>query len=174
MTENSSKSTMKFLIYMSIFIVIVLAFVLLYVMPSIKEYKSAKSEYFYTNEENSQLEIKKNDILEQLKKLKSDNKNVITHFYRDFNSSKFHTLVQKYFENISLEKLQSKSDNSALEIYKFNATVKENNPRMLYNFINDLKSYENIIKINFPIEISTRDRNLNIDFHISVYSMTRK
>ncbi len=173
MSINKSKSTTKFLIYLGLFIVFSFVFVLTFVVPSIKEYKKVKAESSYLSTESKQLKHNTEEIQIKLKQSKKKNENIVSLFSQRFDKSKFITFSKKYFDNIVLTKIKNQSKSSALEIYKFSASVKAKNPRLLYNFINSLSSYDSIVKINFPINISSNDINLDMNFHISIYSMSQ-
>jgi hypothetical protein len=174
MIKNSKKSTTNFLVYLAVFIIVVLLFVFLFIVPSIKEYKSSKLESTMLEKQSVKLLDEQKKLEKALLKTKEENENIEKLFTNKFNKFKFIKYAKNYFYDIKLTKVENKSKSSALDIYKLNANVKANNPRLLYDFINNLSKYESIVKINFPVKISSAEGVLDINFHLSIYSMKQK
>ena len=168
---SKKNTTLKFLIFILIFMIVVFAFVLLFVIPSIKDYKDSKLSY--SNSQNLQTELQKEqeELISTLNIIKNKNKNIINTFSQEFKENEFISFTKKYFNDATLVKVHNESNSSALDIYKFNAKIKAKNPKQFYEFVKNLQNYNGIIKINFPITISSKDNFLEINFHMSVYSM---
>jgi len=174
MIKGGMDTTIKFLIYLLVFLILVLIFVFLFIIPQIKTYKKVKSEYNYNVKHNLIYKEQQKDFNTKLSQLEKDNKKVIDIFSKKFDIEKFKSYSTNYFHNIKIVPLENDINSSALKIYKFNATLKSKNPREFYNFIKDLSKYDGLIKINFPITISSEKSLLNIFFHMSIYSMNSK
>jgi predicted PurR-regulated permease PerM len=174
MSKGGVDTTIKFLIYLLIFLILVFAFVFLFVTPQIKGYQSAKSEYTFNTKQSNTLQKEQKELTSQLEKIKKENKNIIDIFSQEFNVTKFKEFSKKYFDDVQLTKINSDINNSALKIYQFNATIKAQNPKQFYNFVKELKKYNGLAKIKFPITISSQNNFLKINFHMSVYSMSVK
>lgn len=55
--------------------------------------------------------------------------------------------------------------------YELNATARLTHPKKFYEFINALKSYEKLVKIEAPIEFTSRkDGDINANFRLKIYS----
>jgi len=171
---SKKNTTLKFLIFILIFMVIVFIFVLLFVIPSIKDYKNAKSSYLNSQYLQTELQKEQSELKSKLKVVKDENKDIINTFSQEFTENEFISFTKKYFKDAKLTKVHNESNSSALDIYKFNAKIKAKNPKQFYEFVKELKNYHGIIKINFPITIFSKDNFLEINFHISVYSMNVK
>lgn len=174
MTKNSTNTTLKFLIYILIFMIIVFAFVLLIVIPGIKEYKGVQSDYAIEKKSYSALQEEQSKLEARLKEVKQQNKKVINIFSKEFNKTDFITNAKKYFDDAELKQIQNETNSSALKVYQFSADTHAQNPQRFYAFVKELQAYEGIVKINFPITISTENKLLKINFHMSVYSMRNK
>jgi hypothetical protein len=174
MIKGGVNTTIKFLIYLLVFLIVVLAFVFLFVIPGIKGYKSAKSEYSFNSQKHDNLLIEQKELSSQLELVKNKNKNIINRFAKEFDINEFEIFSKKYFDDVKLTKINSDSNSTALKIYQFSAQIKAQNPKQFYNFIKDLDTYEGLAKINFPINISSQNSTLKIDFHMSIYSMLTK
>ena len=174
MIKGGVDTTIKFLIYLLIFVIIVLAFVFLFVIPQIKEYKSAKTEYASKIKQYNNLQIKEKDLQSQLEIVKNDNKEIIDKFSKKFSIEEFKIFSKKYFDDVKLIKINNDTNNTALKVYQFSAQIKAQSPKQFYNFVKELDTYDGLAKINFPITISSENSVLKIDFHMSIYSMSIK
>ncbi|EIE9413924.1 hypothetical protein LEZ71_005357, partial [Escherichia coli] len=45
-----------------------------------------------------------------------------------------------------------------------------NNPRRLYDFIDALKNYNNLIKLDYPLNLKAGEQGISIDLTLKVYS----
>lgn len=174
MIKGGSGGAVKFLLYVLIFIIIVFAFVFLFIIPQIKEYKSSQAEYSLNSKQYEILQEEQVGLEEQLKLIKAENEKIINTFSKEFNIDDFTAYSKKYFDDVKLTKIHSDTNSSALNIYQFSANLKAQNPKRFYNFVKDLHLYEGIVKINFPITISSQNNHLEIKFNMSVYSMSSK
>ncbi|HIP02037.1 MAG TPA: hypothetical protein EYG75_00810 [Campylobacterales bacterium] len=174
MIKGGVDTTIKFLIYLLIFLIVVLAFVFLFVIPGIKDYQSAKSEYSFNSQKYDNLLIEQKELISQLELVKNENKKIIDRFAKKFDINEFKIFSKKYFDDVKLTKINSDSNSTALKVYQFSAQIKAQNPKQFYNFVKDLDTYDGLAKINFPINISSQNTVLKIDFHMSVYSMITK
>ncbi len=59
-----------------------------------------------------------------------------------------------------------------LSKYQISATL--NDPKNFYAFIDTLKNYQNILKINLPINLQAQNQHIKIDFNLKVYSSNAK
>ncbi len=169
---SSRDSTLKFLIFILIFVILVFIFVLFFVIPSIKDYKTSKSSYSHSAKILDELGREKSDLSKSLEELKIENQKVLDRFLKSFSSDEFIEFTKEYFDDAKLTKIENETNSSALNIYNFTAKIKAKNPKKFYDFINNLPKYDAIIKIDFPITISSKNNLLEIDFRMSVYSMS--
>ena len=174
MIKGGVGATMKFLIYLLVFLIVVLAFVFLFIIPQIKGYQNAKSQYVYNTQYSTTLETDKKESNSKLLTLQKDNSDISKRFAQTFQVDEFIAFAKNYFDNVELTPLDSETNSTALKIYQFKADIKTKNPKQFYNFVKDLDSYKSLAKINFPINISSQNSQLKIDFHMSIYSMKMK
>lgn len=174
MNKSSVDATIKFLIFVLIFMIVVFVFVFVFVIPGIKGYKNAKSEYIVSSKYEKILQKEQKELQLELKKVKKENKKIIDLFSKEFDKDEFITFSKKYFDDVNLTKIKSDTNSSALNIYQFYADFKAQNPKQFYDFIKDLHNYKSLAKINFPITVTSKDSHLQIFFRMSVYSMNGK
>ncbi len=174
MIKGGVDTTIKFLIYLLIFLIVVLGFVFLFVIPGIKAYQSTKTEYNFNTQQYDTLQIKQKELIAKLALVKNENKDIIDKFSNKFDINEFEIFSKKYFDDVKLTKINSDTNSSALKIYQFSAAIKSKDPKQFYSFVKELDTYKGLAKINFPIKIISHNDSLKINFHLSIYSMITK
>ncbi len=172
--KSSSGGTVKFLIYILIFLILMLAFAFLFIIPEITKYKNAKVDYVMNSKKYTILQEDEKELSKRLNLIKEENRKIIETFSQEFNKEKFINYAKKYFDEVKLTKMDSDTNNSALKTYKFSANLKAQNPKKFYNFVKELQAYKGVVKINFPITITSQNSYLEIKFNLSAYSMNNK
>lgn len=168
MAKSNSDSTIKFLIYVLLFLIFVLLMLLLFIIPSIKNFKSKKSDFRTFTSQNVHLLQKQVELSQSIEKYKEDNGALIKSFSNEFNKTEFIEFSKKYFTNVSLVEGKPKEVRSQFKEYTFKATSQAKTPVDFYKFIDDLENYAAIIKINFPITLRSKDKNIELDFNMSI------
>jgi cell division protein FtsB len=173
MSKSSENSTVKFLIYVLIFLISVLALLIFLVIPSIKSYKLNRSELKTFNEKSQYLSEKEIELKKSIKNFKDENKKLIKIFDNQFDEKDFIQYSNKYLKNIKLFKVKDSSDKSFDE-YTFSASTTTKSPKEFFEFIKNLKNYKNTIKINFPISLISKPNKIDLNFNIGVYKNDKK
>ncbi len=169
MAKNSGDSTIKFLIYILLFLIFILLMLLLFIIPSIKEYKSKKSDIHRYESQNRHLLEKQVTLSGMVEKYKKENNSTVKSFSVDFNQSAFLDFAGKYFSNVSLEEGNVSNIQSQFKTYAFSATSQAKTPTDFYKFIDELENYPSIIKINFPITLVSQGKAIDLRFNMSIY-----
>jgi competence protein ComGC len=169
MAKNSGDSTIKFLIYILLFLIFILLMLLLFIIPSIKEYKSKKSDIHRYTSQNKHLLEKQANLSEMIALYKKENNTTVKSFSADFNQSKFLDFAGKYFSNVSLVEGNVSHVQSQFQTYAFSATSQAKTPVDFYKFIDELENYPSIIKINFPITLVSKGQTIELNFNMSIY-----
>lgn len=142
---------------------------LLFIIPSIKNYKSKKSDVHTFTSQNSHLSQKQVELSQSIEKYKQNNNKLLKSFSSDFNETAFIAFSRDYFSNVTLSKGEKKDIQSQFTEYTFKATSQAKTPVDFYKFIDELENYSSIIKINFPITLVSKDKNIELDFNMSIY-----
>ncbi len=171
-TENSK--TLKFAIFIMLFLVVVMIFVFIFVIPGIKEYKTKKAQYISLKHNKVSLINQEKDLKKKLAFLKKEHIDAIKSFSNDFNQTEFLQFSKKYFENIKLTLINKQKSENGLEIYKFSADFNAKTPIRFYNFIDGLKNLKSVVKINFPIKLTSEGQSIKLIFNMSVYRLKKK
>jgi len=169
MAKSNSDSTIKFLIYVLLFLIFVLLMLLLFIIPSIKHYKSKKSDFRTFTSQNEHLSQKQVVLSQSIEDYKKNNSNLLKSYSSDFNKTEFIAFSKKYFTNVTVVEGEKKDLKSQFREYTFKATSQAKTPVDFYKFIDDLENYSSIIKINFPITLLSRDKSIDLDFNMSIY-----
>ena len=142
---------------------------LLFIIPSIKHYKSKKSDLQTYKSQNKHLSQKQVDLSKNIEAYKKSHSALLNSFHEDFNQTMFLNFAKKYFSDVSLTQGKIKGGESQFQEYVFSATSQAKTPVDFYRFIDDLKAYPSIVKINFPITLVSKGKQINVDFNMSVY-----
>ncbi|GEM_PF-2903635 len=163
--------TLKFTIFMLAFLAIVMAFVFIFVIPAVKEFKLKKAEYYVQIKEEKKLAQKEQELQKELEKLKKKYSTALEGFKQDFDEKAFLEMAKKYFQNVKLTPKETHKMESGLHIYEFQADFSALTPVKFYQFIDSLNQMKNIVKINFPVELDAKNRTIALRFNMSVYRL---
>lgn len=159
---------LKILIYALSFISICTALILFLLLPMLREYKQANSR---VNSQTAVFNVTKNkfDLSEEkISILRTDNNKSLDQFEQNFKLSDFDAFLKKYFQNIKIQQLSINTKEKYLKNYlNIQATI--NNPKYLYNFIDALKNYNNLIKIDYPLNLKASQEGIAISFNVKIY-----
>ena len=142
---------------------------LLFIIPSIKEYKSKKSDIHRYTSQNKHLIEKQESLSAMVEQYQEENNTTIKSFSHDFNQSAFLDFAGKYFSHVSLVEGNVTSTQSQFQTYSFSATSQAKTPIEFYKFIDALDRYPSIIKINFPITLISEGQAIELSFSMSIY-----
>lgn len=159
----------KLLIYVIIFLIISAVMIFSFIVPNIKEYRQIESTYI--SSQNALLKIQKNfeNTLNQLHEIEKTNEFTIKSLNNKFSEISFTTFANKYFNNVSLNELPKKDQKDDFYRYELNVTSAMNTPSKFYNFLDDLKKYENVVKVDFPINMKSDGNLIHATFNIRIY-----
>ena len=95
---------------------------------------------------------------------------LIETFENKFDEGKFVTFVSQYLDSVvSKNSNISQSEPFLINELKITATIKT--PSRLYDFIDALRSYENVVKIDFPIEMQKDGDKISAAFNVKIYGL---
>ena len=163
-----------YLLSLSVFLLIfvfIFAFALL--IPEGKEYRNKRADLRKENKELKKYENFRDDVLEQLSELKSDNRNIIAAFDRSFDAVRFEKMHREYFNSLSVqEKVQLEIENK-FSVYEVNTTSQINSPKSFYDFLDAVNKSDWIISVNFPIHFKREAEMIRSSFTMKVYEVTK-
>lgn len=138
-------------------------------IPKGKDYRLQRTELLKVERELKRHEDFNNRTLEELKKLQSDNRHVITALDAVFNAKRFEKQHENYFNSLTLSKMTQSSDEDGFSVYEVNTTSKINSPKAFYDFLDSINKGDWLISINFPIEFKRETNMIRSSFTMKVY-----
>ncbi|EAI1055297.1 hypothetical protein GFU71_01065 [Campylobacter coli] len=160
---------LKIIIYVLSFITVCTALILFLLLPLLKDYKQANlrknSQVAIFNAAKTELDISENKI----NTLRTENNKSLEQFEQKFNLTHFQNFLEKYFKNIQVTELKLDKKEKYLT-HRINIQASINNPRRLYDFIDALTQYNNLIKIDYPMTLKASDHGIIVDLNVQIYS----
>lgn len=156
----------KLLLYVLAFIGICALLILFLFLPILKEYRANSIRLNSQNYINNNMYNKLTASQARLRALQEENNISLSQMQTPFNEEKFMSLLQKHFKNVNLKFTQdTQKQDSYYDIEGYIA-----NPKEFYAFIEDLKQYESVLKISYPLELKGDNENIKIAFSVSIIS----
>lgn len=159
----------KLAIYSLIFVIFVLVMVFAVAMPSIDKYKQAAQIRSEKEVNLAKINQLYNDHLATYEKLQQQNAKALESLKNNFNQMKFIGVAGKYFDNLYLTKPKAITSNSKYIISEANVSATMKNPQNLYDFIADMNTHDNLIRVDFPVKMESRDGYIQTSFVIKIY-----
>lgn len=163
--------------YIFIFLIVCLLLIFAFILPNIKQYRAVSQINNSAFASYSKAKYILDGKNAELNALKEENSFILQAYEHKFNKEHFIKFASKFFSNVSLEEIKdtSKSQASNKEqkyfSYELSITSASDTPKKLYAFLDALSKYDNIIKVEFPIQMkSDSDNNIITKFNIKVYS----
>lgn len=161
----------KLLIYVLVFIVACLVMIFVFLVPSIKEYKQVKYESRMQIAASAQTQRLYDAKSKALNEIKQNDKAVLDALENKFDIDKFALFASNYFTNVNLSEPKEAVKNGEISIYGLTLTSSIKTPTKFYEFIDALQSYENIVKIDFPIKMRKDAEKIDATFGVKIYSL---
>ncbi|HEB9332862.1 TPA: hypothetical protein ACOS3E_000653 [Campylobacter coli] len=160
---------LKIIIYVLSFITVCTALILFLLLPLLKDYKQTNlrknSQVAIFNAAKAKLDTSENKI----STLRTENNKSLEQFEQNFNLTHFQNFLEKYFKNIQATELKLDKKEKYLT-HRINIQASINNPRRLYDFIDALAQYNNLIKIDYPMTLKASDHGIMVDLNVQIYS----
>jgi len=161
----------KNMLFFTLFVIIFLSLLGVFVAPSIKKFKLQKKEYFITQR---QLNLSEDNLARtslQYQNLYKENKRVIFALKREFNQKNFKMFASKYMkiEQIKDENISVYDKEFIKKTYII--TAKLQTPVDFYNFVEESKKYKNILKIYFPIVFKAKNGELKLIYKLEHFKV---
>jgi hypothetical protein len=156
----------KNMLFFTLFVFIFLFLLGVIVAPSIKKFKSIKTQYYETKLKLDSSNQKLATTTAEYQKLFKENRKIIFALQREFNKENFKRFTKPYM-NI----LQIKDKNISVYENKFIkktyvVTAKLSTPVNFYKFVDASKNYKNVLKIYFPIVFKAKNGELKLLFKL--------
>lgn len=167
-----SRQTVYLLVITILLLIFVFLFAFFVLIPSGKEYRMARSLENKHTAELEQYQKVNDETKKKLDELQEKHKNAIHAFEHGFESAKFIAENKKYFQNLTLSKVEKKDKMAPFDLYEVNATSKIDSPSVFYDFLDSLKKGNWVIGINFPIHFQKEGEFIISSFTMRVYTLS--
>lgn len=165
---------LKLVLYVLAFLLVSLAFVMLVIVPNIKEYKKVKAQYHSKMLNLARIEQKFFASANDLDTLKTKNSKSLNAIINTFDEKKFQNKAGEFFSNVQLNSMPKEDENSTFINYELNVTAMMNTPDKFYAFIDFVNNYENVILIDFPVSMRSNGGKIDTSFKIKVLEAKEK
>lgn len=170
-TRANSNRTVRFMLFVLAFMAVVMLFVFLVVIPSIKTYKTKKAAYLYQQKHKHALTQSREQLAQKLQSSEKKYAGALDAFRNDFDEKAFLSMARRYFQNVTLTPQSEKKSESGLQIYAFRADFDAKTPVQFYKFVDALQQMHHVVKINFPVVLDAKDQKIHLQFNLSVYRL---
>ena len=173
MKINISRQSIYLLVVSIFLLIFVFVFSFLVLIPEGQEYRVQRTKLKTGNSKLREYQNFHDETLEHLKKLQSENRNIITAFDTAFNLQKFEKKYRSYFSSLSISKQGVKSNEGEFKVYEVNTTSQINSPKSFYNFLEAVNKSDWIVGINFPINFIRDGELIKSSFTMKVYTQNQ-
>ncbi|MCD4667570.1 MAG: hypothetical protein K8R44_03100 [Sulfurimonas sp.] len=173
MNINISRQNIYLLLLSVFLLVFVLIFAFLLLIPEGKEYRNKRVELKKESTQLRKYENFRDEVLEKLTELKSENRNIITAFDREFDPKRFQKINRTYFNSLTIAPKVRGLDEDSFSVYEVNTTSQINSPKSFYDFLDAVNKSDWIIGINFPIEFKREAEMIRSSFTMKVYGISK-
>ncbi len=169
MNINISRQSI-YLLSLSIFLLVfVLIFSFALLIPEGKEYRNKKADIRKDNVELRKYENFRDESLEELTELKSENRNIIRAFDTGFDALRFQKLHGEYFNSLKISSKVQQTNEEDFSVYEVNTTSQIHSPQSFYEFLDGINKSDWIISVNFPIKFKRENDLIRSSFTMKVY-----
>lgn len=160
----------RLLSFLLLFVVICTLLIFTLIIPSIRHYKEAKivnnDKIVNLNKIQQVYQARKTELSD----LRTQNSKSLLAMKNTFSETKFNTAAEQYFTDVKLTRLPKEDTNETFLRYELNVVADVRSPNNFYNFLDFINNYDNVIKVDFPITMtSTNTNKINISFKIKIY-----
>lgn len=173
MKINISRPNIYLLSLSVALLIFVLIFAFALLIPAGKDYRNKKADLKKVNLELRKYENFRNDVLERLTELKTDNRHIIAAFDKNFDAQRFEKMHKTYFKSLSVSKMGKMSTAEKFSVYEVMTTSQINSPKSFYDFLDAVNKSDWIISVNFPIVFKREAQMIHSSFTMKVYGISK-
>ena len=140
-------------------------------IPAISDYLRQDEINRVSITEIMEKEKKYSELSEEVDRVYMENDKVIEAFNQIFSVNDFLEFCDQYFHESTLTKVDLDTFTGEYIIYQFHTSMKVENPKNFYSFLEGLSTYKNIIQIEYPIKMEGSGNFIKISFKIKVYKL---
>lgn len=157
---------LKLIMYVLAFIFALVFFIALMIIPSIKEYKKLKIQNQASIVNLNKIEQVYKTHATALSDFRIKNRKILDAAVASFDEKDFTEQAKKYFSEVELVSVPS-DDNAS--VYRLNTASAIYSPQKLYEFMDFLNDYRNIIVLEFPAEVRVKKQSLESIINLQIF-----
>lgn len=157
---------LKLIMYVLAFIFALVFFIALMIIPSIKEYKKLKIQNQASIVNLNKIEQVYKTHATALNDFRIKNRKILDASVATFDENDFIAQAKKFFGQVELVSVPS-DDNAS--VYKLNTVSTIYSPQKLYEFMDFLNDYRNIIVLDFPAEVKVKKQSLDGTINLQIF-----
>lgn len=159
----------KLAIFSLIFIAFVLIVTFAIAVPIVDKYKRAIE--LNSEKETNLVKIEEiyNKNLTTYENLNLQNAKALNALKNSFNEMKFISVAGRYFSDLYLSRSKVIDTDPRYIIHEAKVSATMKSPQNLYDFIASMNSYDNLVRVDFPINMESKDGYIDTEFMIRIY-----
>lgn len=170
-------SLTKLFAYAFVFIALCGALIAFLIMPILEDYRASVAELGSQNAINAAAQEQFEAARSRLQDYETANKAVLSQFEADFNATNLVKFLNDYFFEPRLKELKidlkNEPDANSREYlrHKFEVSAVMDDPKYFYAFVEQLKDFTNLVKIEMPVDFrSNQSGQIDLKFVLKIYS----
>lgn len=164
---NKSNLT-KNLIFSLVCILLTSILIMGFIFPQIKSYKKLKIIEQNQERINKEHQTQYDYLAGKLQNFIQDNNTMITMYQTKFDEKNFNNFCLKFFNSAKLD-YEKSSQTEKYQKYILKVSTNIDSPTNFYDFIKELKNYQSIVKVEFPITLKANGNEIEAVFNIKVF-----
>lgn len=166
-------NTMRMLIFSAGFVLMCAFLILVFMLPALNNYKSAKLRLNSQNSVNHSIEQKLAQSEQILANLQTENKKIFAQFDKKFDINTMRKFLEQFFDNVKIEELEITLPKEEYLAKKLHIKALMKSPEQFYTFMENIRDYENILAVQTPLKLQSQGQNIDFEFDMKIYSSLR-
>jgi hypothetical protein len=163
----------KNFIFFTLFIILTLVTIAFVIAPSIRIFKKYQEKYYKAKTNFNLLDKEFIKKQKELNKIKLENKKIIYALKRDFNKNNFIEFASKFMSVKKIKEINYSVYNNDFIKTSYFVNVKINSPEDFYKFVDSLKNYKYVLRVDFPIKFEKDENRILLSFTIDHFKVKR-
>jgi hypothetical protein len=168
--SSISRQSVYILLLSTILLIFVLLFSFNALIPEGKEYRLQRVQLAKEYKDLKRYQDYDTQVFEELKKLQSEHRHIITAFDTEFDEDRFLKKYKGIFRTLELTKAQKVENVDGFSVYKVKTSSKISSPTIFYKFLDEINKSDWIVGVDFPINFNRDGDVIKSSFEMKVYS----
>lgn len=171
--SSITRQSIYILVLSIILLIFVFSFSFLALIPQGKEYRLQRVQLAKEYQDLRRYQDYDAATFDELKKLQSDHRHIITAFDKSFDKDRFVRKYKSLFNTLELSKAEKLDDEDGFSVYNVKTSSKISSPTSFYKFLDEINKSDWIVAVNFPIDFKRDGEVISSSFKMRVYSNSK-